>query len=102
MEKEIILEKTTSCINPSLLNGKISKEAVKFLISAYSVTDFSPFKDGKEFDQVASLYLKLYGGDMDKIYCADANDFKVYRIIKICERGIEVDKAKVDAIETMP
>ena len=55
MEKEIILEKTTSCINPSLLNGKISKEAVKFLISAYSVTDFSPFKDGKEFDQVASL-----------------------------------------------
>ena len=97
MEKEIILEKTTSSINTLLLNGKISKEAVKFLISAYSVTDFSPFKDGKEFDQVASLYLKLYGGDMDKIYCAD--DFKVYRIIKICERGVIVQRQSANLDE---
>ena len=97
MEKETILEKTTSCINPSLLNGKIAKETVKFLISAYSVTDFSPFKDGKEFDQVASLYLKLYGDDMDKIYCAD--DFKVYRIIKICERGVIVQRQSANLNE---
>lgn len=65
MEKEIILEKTTSSINTLLLNGKLSKEAVKRLIPKLS---FSPFKNDKEFDQVASLYLKLYGGDMDKIY----------------------------------
>lgn len=96
MEKEIILEKTTSCINTLLLNGKLSKEAVKRLIPKLS---FSPFKNDKEFDQVASLYLKLYGGDMDKIYCADANDFKVYRIIKICERGIIVQRQSANLNE---
>ena len=34
---------------------------------------------------------------MDKIYCAD--DFKVYRIIKICERGVIVQRQSANLNE---